>query len=544
MRTTRALRRVRPAQAVGRVRRVATSLMLSRTSGPVRLVPPLNGGPYGQPARWSVSPRRSVELSSEDQRLEDLEKGLLVLAGERFDTQRWSSWNGDDLTALATYHLHYLDWVWPLVGLRDGASGVAAAVSSWRNAHPVGVAPAWGAYPASLRAWNLCAVDAELDLMSRIDDLPLFIDEHHRVIRLLLERDLGGNHLIANFKALAGIAVWRADNRSLHPALTGLDRALRRQILSDGGHEERSPAYHARVLGDLMDLDELLEAAEGPRPRFLTRAIEEMQSWLAALAAPDCSLPTFNDGDSPPPDVVSRLLPDGPSRADADLRASGFVVRRPRPEVMLTFDLGSPGPLDQPGHAHAGIGSFGLWHTGSWVLRNTGSSTYASGTRRRHERSTQAQNALAVGGQSQLEHWGAFRVGRIPQVAASVPHPGANTFWVAHSGFTVDGRRVVTRRRFEVADGGLTIEDSTNATVPVPVVARFHSVHGFHAESASAVIGPLTVSFEPRGGTEVLVEDAELASGLGRVTRGSTVLATATLQPARSLTTHIAWATA
>lgn len=544
MRTACAVRRVRPGQVIGRMRRVAVSSMLSRTARPLRLVPPLNGGPYGQPARWSISPRRSVELSSEEQSPDDLQHGILVLAGERLDTQSWSSWDTDDLTALATYHLHYLDWVWPLVECRDSVSVVAAAVSRWRTAHPVGLTPAWDPYPTSLRAWNLCAMDAELDLMSRIDDLPLFIDQHRRVIRLLLEGDVGGNHLIANLKALAGIAVWRADNRSLQSALTGLDRALRRQILSDGGHEERSPAYHARVLGDLMDLADLLEAEEGPRPRFLTRAIAEMQSWLAAMVAPDCSLPTFNDGDSPPPDVVSRLLPEGPSQADADLRASGFVVRRPRPEVTLAFDLGSPGPLDQPGHAHAGIGSFAVWHTEEWVIRNTGSSTYAPGPRRLHERSTQAQNSLAVEGQSQLEHWGAFRVGRIPRVAAFMPHPAANTFWVAHTAFRIDGRRVVTRRRFEITVDGLTIEDSMNATIPAGVVARLHSARRAHAESAVAVIGPLTVSFEPRAGTEVLVQDAELASSLGRVARGNTILASTTLQPTRSLTSRIAWATA
>ena len=74
-----------------------------------------------------------------------------------------------------------------------------------------------------------------------------------RFLERNLELDLGGNHLIKNIKALlwAGrffengeAARWQAKGETL------LRRELEEQILADGMHYERSPAYHGQVFVD------------------------------------------------------------------------------------------------------------------------------------------------------------------------------------------------------------------------------------------------------------------------------------------------------
>ena len=89
---------------------------------------------------------------------------------------------------------------------------------------------------------------------------------HAGFLRRHLESDVGGNHLIKNLKALAGLAVFFGDEPLLRRSLRRLTAQLAVQVLPDGGHYERAPAYHCQVLADLIDVADLLSAA-GQRPR-------------------------------------------------------------------------------------------------------------------------------------------------------------------------------------------------------------------------------------------------------------------------------------
>ncbi len=81
-----------------------------------------------------------------------------------------------------------------------------------------------------------------------------------RVLERRLEFHLLGNHLLANAKALvfAGFFFEGPDaQRWLYRGRTILDSELPEQVLPDGGHFERSPMYHAIILEDLLDLENL-----------------------------------------------------------------------------------------------------------------------------------------------------------------------------------------------------------------------------------------------------------------------------------------------
>ena len=64
-----------------------------------------------------------------------------------------------------------------------------------------------------------------------------------------------------------------ADEGLLDQALDRLTGQLAVQVLPDGGHYERAPAYHCQVLGDLIDVAELIQAAGREPGPELTGAI-------------------------------------------------------------------------------------------------------------------------------------------------------------------------------------------------------------------------------------------------------------------------------
>src|SRR5207248_6384086 len=82
-----------------------------------------------------------------------------------------------------------------------------------------------------------------------------------------------------------------------------LRRELGEQVLPDGGHYERSPAYHLVVLRDLLEVQ-----AASPHS-WLAEAIEGMRAFAAALARPDGAPALFNDGTVDAPVLE---LPDAP----------------------------------------------------------------------------------------------------------------------------------------------------------------------------------------------------------------------------------------
>ena len=110
---------------------------------------------------------------------------------------------------------------------------------------------------------------------------------HAGFLRRHLEYDVGGNHLIKGLKALVGLAVFFADERLLRLVTRRLTRQMATQILADGGHYERAPAYHCQVLADLVDVADLLRAAGQTPPGEITAAVDRMRHWLGAVLTPD-----------------------------------------------------------------------------------------------------------------------------------------------------------------------------------------------------------------------------------------------------------------
>ena len=227
-------------------------------------------------------------------------------------------------------------------------------------------------------------------------------------------------------------------------------------MLDDGGHYERSPSYHCQVLGDLIDVDGLLEATGHPPVAGLAEAIERMRTWLGAMLLPDGDVPLFNDGMLVGQERLALLQPAArTSDRLVVLQPSGYVVMRPGPRLHLVADVGPPCPPDLPGHAHADCLSFELAVDGVRVVVDTGTSTYEAGERRDYERSTRAHNTVEVDGADQSEVWGTFRVARRarPTLHRAVDADGVIEVSASHDGYRrLPGRPIHTRTWRVVAD--------------------------------------------------------------------------------------------
>src|SRR5262249_11312126 len=211
----------------------------------------------------------------------------------------WTRGAWRESAPLALLALHSMEW---LEGLDDRA--LARCVGDWiERVRPYGPAYAragWNSYALSIRCvvWlqQLAARRTGLD-PAFVARAVLSIEEQLHFLTRNLETDLRGNHLLRNIRALLwgaraldgdGAERWRRIAEKL------LIEELGTQVLPDGVHFERSPAYHAQVLGDLVECAHVLPPGD-TRERVL-RAIDLMAQALADLTHPDGGVSLFGDG--------------------------------------------------------------------------------------------------------------------------------------------------------------------------------------------------------------------------------------------------------
>ena len=229
-----------------------------------------------------------------------------------------------ELPRLWIYHLNYCDFLNLDLNAPNDPAGAAlrAAVGialDWCEQNSTGSEPGWEPYPLSLRVVNwlkfLARNAARMEALGEAPALARLLASLRAQVLALerrLEKDLLGNHLLKNIKALifAGALLevpesrrWWAKGWKL------LRREIGEQILADGGHSERSPMYHALVLEDLLDIQCLslslpaCAMASASRPAtevansigLVAETVARMARYLRRILHPDGEIPLFND---------------------------------------------------------------------------------------------------------------------------------------------------------------------------------------------------------------------------------------------------------
>ena len=459
--------------------------------------------------------------------LPELQAGKIRLLSQLRELGGAAGWDHADAPRLWLFHLHYWDWAWGLAadpGRLAARALFARLWRSWQTSARFGCGDAWHPYPAALRAWSWCGLHHDLVAGSDVEpDFVAGLAAHAGFLRRHLEYDVGGNHVIKGLKALTGLAVFFADEQLLRLATRRLTRQLARQVLADGGHYERAPAYHCQVLADLIDVADLLRAAGQAPAGEIIAAVDRMRHWLGAVLTPDGQVPLLNDGYPVDRELLAALRPvlNPVTLASPVLMlAETGLVRAVAGGWHLLADVGSPCPPSLPAHAHAD--TFGcLVHVDKVpLLVDTGTSTYEPGPMRRHERSTAAHSTVQVDGADSTEVWGVFRAGRRARVSGLSVHADATriTCDAVHDGFRGLRGRPVHRRRWSLTSDGLRVEDTVTGRGRHEIVIRWQLAAG----SAVRVVDGEAFVTSPAGAFSVTVAATALV-GLSTETRAVAV---------------------
>ncbi|WP_282604852.1 heparinase II/III family protein [Pelagibius sp. Alg239-R121] len=379
--------------------------------------------------------------------------------------------------------LHSFFWLRDLRAVGGDAARRRARdlVGSWLAANDRWSTPAWEPVVLGQRLTNwlgqyeFFAASADVAFRHRL--LEGLVQQARHLSRVL-PGGLAGCDLIMALQGLIcvgacipGCEAW------LDRGLALLERELGKQILADGGHIERSPSRHLKVLRALIDIRALLHASGKPVPASLATAIENMAPILRLLRHGDGGLALFNGSNEDTGWQIDMMLQraDGAARSLLNAPDSGFQRLQAGRSVVIV-DTGSPPRPGYDRHAHAGTLAFELSAGRERLIVNCGAQTNHPNWQW-VQRSTAAHSTAVLGDTNSSElgpQSGLFRTPR--NVACRREEVDGNTWLdMSHDGYAAAFGIVHHRRLFLSASGDdLRGEDRFEGTVSSPVILRFH----------------------------------------------------------------------
>ncbi len=348
--------------------------------------------------------------------------------------------------------------------------------------------------------------------------------------------NVAGARRIAALKGMlyACVCLPRGEKR-LDAVLKRLDTELRRQILADGGHVERSPAVQAMVLADLAETRKLLLDANRLPSEALISAIDRMAPMLRTFRHGDGGLALFNGATEMSAESVEQVLTlaDARGRALSGAPHSGFQ-RLSAGRTLVLVDAGVPPTLGDV--AHAGTLSFEMSAGRQRLVVNCGAMPGGDAQWRRALAGTPAHSTLTIGDTDSAvfaEGGGALRR---PGEVQCARNESEGDVWIdaRHDGYLAS-HGAIHRRRLYLAAGGddLRGEDSLISPERYRVTIRFH----LHPDvQASQVRDGSTILLRPPGGmgwrfrtagAEVTLTESVYFGAAGQRRRSEQILLTA-----------------
>ena len=556
-RLARTVARLHPAQVVFRPIHLARTALLSRSSMAAGL---LAGTPAVRAGAKIVTLEGSLESSlpgvaPELAVAERALAGKVELVGRTLPLRPpQTDFLAPEEPRLVRYQLGYLGVARALaVAARTAEFAEADAAMALAVAHvrefvervPPGRGEAWEPYVVATRLLNL-VVMRELVLPIASEGERAFLDgallaslgQHARWLVATLELHLLGNHLFTDGAALfvAGCVLDLRGARAMRSVGQAIvARSLATDVLSDGGHAERSPMYQATYLDQLELVLAAARASGQPEPPGARASAARIASQLVAISHPDGDIPLCGDSalqEVPlPADLAAPFGLGGDSlrqrlfgTLDRAAAVEGELLSFPRtglyvsrgPGEHLLLDAGPLGTRDQPGHAHADALSFELSHRGRRLIVDGGAGHYADDEARAYFRGPFAHSSVSVDGEGPDEVWASFRAGARGRVEPVV--------------VSRVGELRVLRGAVRAAAGWRAERLVFHA--PGELVAVFDRVE--HARPGADVLshilwapevrlldaGPARLSVEPSGGPALSL--VRLAGGSWRTRRGET----------------------
>ncbi|MFQ5965719.1 MAG: heparinase II/III family protein [Candidatus Scalinduaceae bacterium] len=358
----------------------------------------------------------------------EITQGRFKFLNDSADYGSQIDWQAHGKNLLWRYNLNYFHYLNTHGGVDSDTA--LLLMKDWIAHNPPGTFVAWDPYPISLRIVNWIKYISQTGI-SKEKCKPVCRSAYQQTLWLerSLERHLLGNHLFKNSKALVFAGLFFKSSvakRWLAKGLRLLNRELDEQILSDGGHIERSLMYHSMILEDCLDLINVCQKHHCHDFKDLLKHLKylthKMVHFLCGMIHPDGKIALFNDAafeiEALPSDLMAYyerltgkkvLTPEGPMWS---FPVTGYFVMSPRPGDRMLIDCGPIGPDYLPGHAHCDTLSFELSINGSRVIVDSGCYTYEDSEMRRYNRGNAGHNILSLNEENQSEMWDSYRCAR------------------------------------------------------------------------------------------------------------------------------------
>lgn len=213
------------------------------------------------------------------------------------------------------HHAITLSLAYRVSGSEEYLQEFKKSLKSWIECNPTGLGVNWTCpMDVAIRAVNwliAIALLGEALFHSFYDDfLPLVLKslwDHGEFLRNHLEwngpnANSGANHLLCNLAGLFTIGVFFSTtcngNKWMRFAHSQIANQAHRQVLSDGVHFERSPAYHRLCTELFLWSNALANSFDYPFPDSFTETIHKMQNFPRSYMKPSGIPCSFGDNDS------------------------------------------------------------------------------------------------------------------------------------------------------------------------------------------------------------------------------------------------------
>lgn len=433
-------------------------------------------------------------------------------------------WEDKSLSRLWKFNLHYFDWAkfWLEEYIQNNTNNtenydlINNLFDQWIKNNPIGKGDGWHSYTTSLRIKNwvfIFRTCPKFITPNRLESLWLqicWLNSHK-------EDFAGGNHFLENLTSLV-IGTLQFDSKKSQRinknALKFLKVELDNQILSDGGHEERSASYHLLILDRLVEMGFHIQIHRKYKPQWLVEKIKLMVQWVIKIRLINGLYPRFNDCSFDPNYNLDSILNFAYSylgekykqmkgfrlllsesiqkKEDfknsfkeisylnglVDLPDTGWTILKPGGNWELIFKCGKVCPKHLPVHCHSDLLSFDLFQNGIPFFGEFGTSIYGNNKIRKIERSGEAHNlfqlSYPIKNSSKKYHrwiepievWGNFRAGNKANfIDRQSGRDSISKYWVlgSHDGFYRFGgfhKRYIEIDLLENKSLSIKVEDS------------------------------------------------------------------------------------
>lgn len=325
-----------------------------------------------------------------------------------------ANWNDKEMSKLWLYHLHYFDYICSDLTVEISLK----LIKDWIMKNPPYSINAWEPYSTSLRIINWIKFLSqnrlnEEKIVSSLISQVSYLDQN-------LEKHILANHYLTNLKAMLFAAVFFNNTNLIEKYLKLFFSEVKNQFLSEGVHYELTPAYHALLLNDIMEIYLILKerTTYHKEANKLKDFIQKGYQYYQLFLMPNSKLVRFGDTcifNTPKEDTINSNYNNifkSPSSPKIQPKSFKRINQR---TITSIFKLKSFLPSYQPGHSHCDIGSYELFLNKKPIIVDTGISTYQESERRLTERSSLSHNVLIRNGENQANIWKAFRVANRPK---------------------------------------------------------------------------------------------------------------------------------